>query len=110
MASAHSLPPGDRALYSKLRQLLEYPGLIVGSLVTMRRTCGKPTCHCRTETRHRHRSLYVAVRVGRKRKLLYVPPEWETLVTDWIGRYDDVRSLLQKLSESFVRRLLERES
>lgn len=109
MSSVHTLPPGDRVLYSRLHQVLQQPGLILGSLVTMRRTCGKATCHCRKGPRHRHRSLYLAVRLGRRRRLLYVPPEWESRVTEWIGRYDDIRGLLGKISESFVQRLVRRE-
>jgi hypothetical protein len=110
MTSVQSLPAADRALYSELHQVLGPPGLILGSLVTMRRSCGKQACHCRKSSRHRHRSLYVAVRLGRQRKLLYVPPEWEERVADWVARYNDVRELLTKISASFARRLARRDS
>lgn len=109
MSRVHALPPADRSRYSRLHQVLAQPGLILGSLVTMRRTCGKQACRCRKSPRHRHRSLYVAVRLGRKRRLLYVPSEWESRVTDWVGRYDDVRGLLLEISTSFIQRLLKRE-
>ena len=108
MSSVQSLPPADRALYSRLHQILTQPGLILGSRVTMRRTCGKKACHCRKGPQHRHSSLYLAVRVGRKRKLLYVPPEWEARVTEWVTRSGNVREILAEISESFVRRLLKR--
>lgn len=109
MASVHSLPPADRALYSRLHQVLSQPGVVQGSLVTMRRTCGKDTCRCQKSPRHRHRSLYLAVRLGRKRQMVYVPSPWEARVTDWVARCGDVQDLLGEISESFVRRLLKRE-
>ena len=108
MGSVHSLPPADRALYSKLHQVLNDPGVVVGSLVNMRRTCGKPTCRCRKGPRYRHRCMCLAVRLGRTRRFLYVPREWEDRVTQWVNRYGDIRGLLKEISESFVRRLLER--
>jgi hypothetical protein len=110
MTSVHSLPPADRTLYSRLHQILSQPGLVLGSLVTMRRTCGKEGCRCRKAPRHRHRSRYLAVRVGRKRRMLYVPPEWEPRVIEWVSRSGDVREILTEISKSFVRRLLEREA
>ena len=109
MAPVNSLPPADRGLYSQLHQILNEAGLILGSLVTMRRTCGKEGCRCSTSERHRHRSLYLSVRLGRKRRLLYVPAKWEQRVTEWVRRSDEVRGLLTKISESFVRRLTQRQ-
>lgn len=108
MPPVSSLPPADRARYSRLHQVLNQSGVILGSLVTMRRTCGKEGCRCRTRRRHRHRSLYLSVRLGRKRRLLYVPADWEHRVTEWVRRSDEVRGLLTEISESFVRRLTQR--
>lgn len=110
MASVHSAPPADRALYSRLHQILSEPGLILGSLVLMRRTCGKKTCRCQKGLRYRHRCLCLSVRVGRKRRLLYVPSAWEARVTEWVTRSSDIRQLMREISKSFVRRLLNRES
>lgn len=108
MATVQSLPSAERARYSKLHQILRQPGLIVGSLVTMRRSCGKEGCRCRKSRRNRHRSLYLAVRVGRNRRLIYVPRLWEARVTEWVSRGEDIRGLLREISQSFVRRLLDR--
>lgn len=110
MSSVHALPPADRALYSKVHQILDQPGLIMGSLVTLKRRCGKENCHCRKSPRKRHRALCVSVRLGSKRRLLYVPEEWEDRITEWVSRYHDVRGLLMEISDSFVRRLVRRDS
>ena len=110
MPRVNSLPPTDRALYSQLHQILSQSGLVLGSLVTMRRTCGKENCRCSTSKRHRHRSLYLSVRLGKKRRLLYVPADWEERVTEWVRRSDEIRGLLAEISKSFVQRLTQRKS
>lgn len=109
MAAVQSLPPEERSLYSRLHQILNQPGLILGSLLTMRRSCGKVGCRCGKGPRGRHRSLYLAVRIGRKRRLLYVPSEWESRVSEWVSRCQDIRRLLAEISKSFVRRLVDRQ-
>jgi Family of unknown function (DUF6788) len=58
MPSRTGFTAKERALSAKLRQLLATPGLIRGSLVEMRRPCGKATCGCAADARRRHRSLY----------------------------------------------------
>jgi hypothetical protein len=75
----------------------------------MRRRCGKEGCRCKKSLKNRHRALCVSVRLGSKRQLLYVPEEWESRITEWVSRYHDVRDLLMKISDSFVRRLVKRE-
>jgi hypothetical protein len=110
MSSVHALPPAERALYSKIHHILEQPGLVAGSLVIMNRRCGKEGCRCKKSPRNRHRALCVSVRMGSRRRLLYVPEEWEDRITEWVSRYHDVRGLLMEISNSFVRRLVKRDS
>ena len=70
------LPPSDRAARSRLIQLLGAAKPIArASLVTMARSCGKKGCRCARG--EKHVSLYLAARVGKTRKMLYVPPELE---------------------------------
>jgi hypothetical protein len=103
------LPPAERELYSKLRQVLTQPGLLRGNLVDLHRTCGKPTCHCYKDKANRHRSLYLSLSTGGKRRMVYIPPEWETEVRDWVDRYKQVREVLEKLSSACLLRLEKRE-
>jgi len=103
------LPPAERQQYSRLRQILDRPGLIRGSLVTMGRTCGKESCRCAEAKSKRHRALYVAVNVDGKRRMIYVPAAWEGRIREWVDRYGQIRTALEKLSRRCIRRLQSRE-
>ncbi len=109
MIAPQSLPASERDLYSRLRQILTQPGLLRGNLVLMQRTCGKPTCRCTKSKGSRHRSLYLSVSVGGKRRMVYIPPDWETEVRDWVDRYSQVREVLEQLSAACLVRLQKRE-
>lgn len=105
MPSRMGFTAKERALYSQLRQLLTEPGLVRGSLVEMRRRCGKAACSCATDPARRHRSLYLGLSVQGQRRMLYVPPAWEARVREWTGRSGEVRAVLEQISRAFVRRL-----
>lgn len=109
MPTVRTLPPDERRLYSKLHHLLNRRGLIRGSLVEMKRLCGKQGCHCRNGPRHRHRSLYISVNVQGKRRMIYVPPSWDVRVREWVERSDQIRDALEEISRAFVQRVLRRQ-
>lgn len=109
MPSRTGFTAKERALCARLRQLLATPGLIRGSLVEMRRSCGKPACGCAADARRRHRSLYLGLSVRGRRRMMYIPPAWEARVREWTGRYADVRAVLEALSQASVQRLERRE-
>ncbi len=100
-----SLSPAERQLYSTLHQILIPPGLLRGSLVEMRRTCGKEGCRCQKGPRQRHRSLYLGFKLKGKQHMVYVPKDWEDRVREWVDRHREIRDLLEKLSLAFIKRL-----
>jgi hypothetical protein len=108
MTSRSSLSVAERTLYSKLRQLLNEPGLLRGNLVEMRRSCGKKSCACQTDPNCRHQSLYLGVSLNGKRRMIYIPPEWEERVREWTGRYTQLRDVLEQLSLKSLERLQKR--
>lgn len=105
MRSRTGFTAKERALYSQLRQLLNEPGLVRGSLVEMRRQCGKAACACATDPARRHRSLYLGLSLRGQRRMLYIPPAWEGRVRQWVGRYAAVREVLGRISHEYVQRL-----
>ncbi len=57
MPSRNSLPPTERQIRSRLRQLLDQAeGFLHGSPIELSRKCGKPTCRCASDDSLRHRS------------------------------------------------------
>ncbi len=58
MPSRNSLPPTERQIRSRLRQLLDQTeGFLHGSPIELSRKCGKPTCRCASDDSLRHRSF-----------------------------------------------------
>jgi hypothetical protein len=41
--------------------------------------------------------------------MIYVPAEWEDRVREWLDRYQQVRKVLERLSEACVTRLKQRQ-
>lgn len=82
-------------------------GVMRGSLVTMRRTCGKKSCRCARGALHA--SLYVSQSSGGKTRMAYVPAECAQAVREWIRRCQRVRTLMERMSEQAWRALARRE-
>jgi hypothetical protein len=105
MPPRNSLSAHERASRSRLAQLLHAARpLLRGSLVTMKRVCGKPTCKCARG--EKHVSLYLSVRWQAKRKMIYVPPELEDRVRAAVE--DGLRAdrWLDEVSQAFLQELI----
>ncbi len=90
-------PPEERHARSRaVQQIAENP-LLRGSLVSMARTCGKAGCRC--QQGEKHTSLYLAVRLNNRRKMIYVPPDMENSVRDWVQNAREVDRLLDFISQ-----------
>jgi hypothetical protein len=89
---------------SAVRQVAENP-LLRGSLVVMRRKCGKPGCHC--EQGEKHASLYLAVRAGAKRTMIYIPASLEATARQWVLNGQQVDALLDFISQQCLEQLLD---
>ena len=104
MRSRSHLSGKERDARSRLAQLLHDRMLLKGSLVTMSRTCGKPNCKClRGE---KHVSLYLSLRVGKARKMIYVPPALEETVRSWVETNRTAEALVERISRGCLDRFL----
>lgn len=101
------LPSMERRIRSRLISLLRSEGLLRGNLVTLKNTCGKPTCRC--QRGEKHESLYLAQSREGKSYMRYVPRTWHQRVRSWVKRYQEVQRLLEVLSERYWRRVEKRE-
>ena len=98
MSHRSHLPAGQRAVRSRLAQLIHSKRLLRGTVVTMSRTCGKQGCKC---TRgNKHLSLYLSIRVGKRRRMIYVPADHENAVRSWVGNYREAEGLIEQLSQA----------
>jgi hypothetical protein len=89
---------------SAVRHVADSP-LLRGSLVLMRRKCGKPGCHC--QQGEKHTSLYLAARVGKKRKMIYIPQRLEETARQWVQNGRRVDELLDFVSQQCLEQLLD---
>jgi hypothetical protein len=108
MPPRSSTPASERRAHSRLRQLLNEPGVLRGTLVEMHRKCGKRSCRCAVDDDGRHRGLILCVSLDGKRTSIYVPPAWETRVREWVARYVEIRDLVEELSRASLTKLRER--
>jgi len=96
--------PAERDARSRLLRRCADAPLLRGSLVSMQRTCGKPGCRCAEG--QKHVSLYLAVRVGKQRKMIYIPSELEQRVREWVESSQEIDRLLELVSQSCLEQLL----
>lgn len=70
----------------------------------MQRACGKQGCKCaRGEL---HPSLYLAIRVSEKRKMIHIPQALESTAQQWIETYQEVWGLMEKISQTCLERFV----
>ena len=86
-----------------VRQVTRNP-LLRGSLVVMHRQCGKPGCHC--QQGEKHTSLYLAVRAGKRRTMIYIPAALEETVRQWVQRGRQIDELLDFISGQCLEQML----
>ena len=98
--------PEERAARSRLAQLMHGQDVIVGSVVSMARRCGKAGCRC--EQGDKHVSLYLSTKVEGKRRMVYIPADLEQEVRRRVAAYQEVGRLTDVVSQACVDRVLER--
>ena len=65
----------ERKVVSRIRWLINQPGLLRANLVRMKRKCGNKNCRC---TKGKlHESWYLYQSKDGKPRMLYVPVKWE---------------------------------
>jgi len=94
----------ERVARSRLTKLVHQEPFLCGSLVSLRRVCGKEGCKCKQG--ELHPGLCVALRAGDKRKMIYVPQALEATVRRWVSTYQEAWQLMEKISQSCLERFL----
>jgi hypothetical protein len=82
------------------------PRMIRGTVVTQRRRCGKPNCHCADGARHP--SLYLVQSQAGKVRQLCIPKALQDPVRQAVGEFQELQRLLREVSELEWTRFLAR--
>jgi hypothetical protein len=96
----------ERLVRSRLMKLLHQEGLVRGSIIEVRRSCGQKGCKC--QRGHKHPSLYLGVSKAGKVQMVYIPKDWEGRVKGWVDKHKQVRAYLEKLSDLHREKLIKR--
>jgi hypothetical protein len=96
-ASRTGIDPAERALRSKLTQIVSSQGLIRGTLLDRQRRCGNPGCHCAKGPGHP--AVYLILSDGKRQRQLYVPKDWHDRVRQWVDNHRKARELIHAISE-----------
>lgn len=81
-------------IYRKIPKLTES---IRGSLVIMKRACGKDNCRCNKGLKHK--AVYLSQRYKGRTRMIYIPRSGEKRVSKYIKNYQKTKNLLDKISD-----------
>jgi len=103
MKPRSSLPQKERSARSKAAQLIHDKPLILGTVVEMANTCGKPNCKCAKG--EKHKSWCLAIRHKGKRKMMHIPREHKDAVFEGVRTYQELWKQMEIISEVNVERI-----
>lgn len=98
----------ERDLRSRLAKLLHSAGILRGTLNVRERVCGKPNCKCARG--QKHVALYVVASESGKQRQLFVPKAWQDDVRQWVQNHQEVRKLMEEISQLYWWKVQKRES
>ena len=104
MKPRSSLPQKERSSRSRAAKIIHDMPFILGSLVEMANTCGKPNCKCMKG--EKHRSWCLAVRHKGKRKMIHIPRGQEDAIFEGIKAYQELWEQLEAISQASLARIL----
>ncbi len=94
----------ERVARSRLAKLVHDQPFLCGSLVSLNRVCGKEGCKCsRGEL---HSGLCIALRVGERRRMIYVPQALEATARRWVSTYQEAWRMMEEISQACFERFL----
>lgn len=97
----------ERAIRSKLAQIVSQREFVRGNITLRRDVCGNSNCKCARG--ERHLCLYISQSRRGKARQLYIPWELEEQAKEWTKEYVGIKRLLEKVSDKYWNKLKNRE-
>ena len=99
---------GDElGLRSRAALLVHRKPFVYGTIVTSKRKCGKVNCCCKKRKDGGHVSSYLSVRIGKARKMIFIPARMLAKVRGWTKTHKEISGHILKISESCLERIKE---
>ncbi len=93
----------ERQERSRLAQLVHQEPFLRGSLVDSTFKCGKDNCWCAKSSKG-HPACYLSIRIGSKRKMIYVPKEQEKQMREWVKNHKEIIKHITTVSKCCLAR------
>ncbi len=79
------------------KQMPRSSKIVKGTLVELRRECGKPNCHC--QKGGKHVSLYLSQSHKGKTRMTYIPWKYEKEIRTSVNRHKKLIRVVEDMSE-----------
>ena len=105
MSTMKQRSASERTALSRLRQIMAQSHFLRGSLIKLKHPCGKSNCKCSRGRRYWHISWYISQSRDGKLRRKSIPKNLLPQVKQWINRYQEIRKLLDKVSQEYWKQL-----
>jgi len=75
--------------------------VVHGSIVIVKRLCGKTNCRC--QKGFKHSSLYISQRYKGKTRMIYIPHRSEARVRDFVKNWHKLKAIMDKVTDINIR-------
>ncbi len=103
IAQRGNMSGDEREARSQLAKAVHRKPFVQGSIVKTLSKCGKDNCWC-AESDKGHPACYLAIRVGSRRKMMYVSANQEKEVREWVKNYREIMKSIAKVSRYWLDR------
>ena len=97
-------PVEERSMRSELAKIVHRESFLQGSIVKRAAKCGKNNCWC-AKAEKGHVACYLSIRIGLKRKMVYIPQSCEKQAREWVMRYRQINKRIGKVSQYCLGRI-----
>ena len=101
-----AMTPREREIRSRIKQLISKAAMARGTFSMREKVCGKPNCRCAEGDKHP--AFYLVASEGGRPKQLFIPRKMERETRECVDAYQEVRELLEELSQLHWQKLKQR--
>lgn len=98
------IQPRERQARSELAKAVHWKPFLQGSIVKRTSKCGKDSCWCAKEIGG-HTACYLSIRIGKKRRMVYIPQSLEKEAREWVKTYRQINKQIAEVSKHCLERL-----
>lgn len=90
------------------KQMPKVEECIRGSLVVMKRACGKLNCRC--QKGQKHKAIYLSQSYNGKTRMIYLPQASEDKAHQYVKNYQKIKGILNYVSDINIKLLTKRQT